>query len=412
MKKIKILKFVPLLVFLTVFACEDYVTSVDPFIDRVEDAVLDREDQVNFLVIGVQDAAAFCIDDLFIAADGLSDQLFFTRAVRNATYPTYEQIDLGDILLDNNSIDAAYTPLHRFRKYADTLIARIDRITFKDESIKKNGLYNAYLYGGLARYFSATYFGLTKESGGDAINRSAIIPSAQLYNLAIDKWKNALNFAATDAQKRLVNSLIARAYLFKGDYANAATYAKDGMKNGDPVFDAKYNTLNDNNYRVQAGELRSQFVLTQRMVDYVTKDPKEANRIPFKKASLATGATGTFYYQYKYKLDAGTGLITGIPLMTWQENNLMLAELILRGAATGDALALVNEVRASHQIDPLTEITLNDPSKPSIVEERDKELCFQGMRLPDQRRFGIWHLPGKWQYLPIPEGERNENPNF
>lgn len=413
MKKIKILRFIPLLLLLLgLAACEKYVTSVDPLIDRVEDDVLTREDQVPFLITGIKDEVADCVDDLFIAADGLSDQLIFTRQVRNATYPTYEQLDLGDILTDNNSIDAFYFQLHRFRKYADTLIARVDKITFANAANKNTAMYNAYLYGGLARYFSAAYMGLNPTEFGDAINVSPFIPSATLYNLAVDRWKQALTFA-TDAQKRVLNSLIARAYLMKGDYTNAATYAQSGMVSGDAAFEAKYSTLWDNNYRVQAGQLRSQFVLSQRMLDYVTADPKEANRIAFMPAVKAASSYPQYYYQYKYKLDPNTGLVSSIPFMTWQENSLMLAELILRGNANGDALALVNSVRASHGIDPLATITLSTAGSPNIVTERDKELCFQGARLLDERRFNIFHLgAGKWQCLPITDDERNENPNF
>jgi len=95
--------------------------------------------------------------------------------------------------------------------------------------------------------------------------------------------------------------------------------------------------------------------------------------------------------------------------MTWQEVNLMRAELKLRGAGSGDALALVNEVRASHNLAALTTVDLD-----VIYTERDKELFCTGVRLPDERRFsGKWHLgAGKWMYFPITQGERNNNPNF
>ena len=94
--------------------------------------------------------------------------------------------------------------------------------------------------------------------------------------------------------------------------------------------------------------------------------------------------------------------------MTWQENNLMLAELALRGQATGDALALVNEVRASHSIANLASVDLD-----VIYVERDKELFCTGSRLPDERRFNKWHLgSGTWQYFPITIDEINSNHNL
>ncbi len=65
-------------------------------------------------------------------------------------------------------------------------------------------------------------------------------------------------------------------------------------------------------------------------------------------------------------------------------------------------------MRASHGIDPLATADLD-----VLYEERDKELCFTGIRVVDQRRFDKWHLgPGTWKYFPITQDERNINPNI
>jgi hypothetical protein len=110
-----------------------------------------------------------------------------------------------------------------------------------------------------------------------------------------------------------------------------------------------------------------------------------------------------FYYQRKYDVETAP-----IATMSWQENHLMRAELILRGNLAGDALSLVNEVRTSHGVTQLGSIDLA-----GIEVERDKELFCTATRLPDQRRFGSFHLgPDRWQYLPITQNERNENPNL
>ncbi len=86
----------------------------------------------------------------------------------------------------------------------------------------------------------------------------------------------------------------------------------------------------------------------------------------------------------------------------------MLAELALRGQATGDALTLVNAVRTSHGLDPLATIDIA-----GIMVERDKELFVQGTRLMDQHRTNNWHLAaGTWKYFPIPQTERDANSNF
>jgi hypothetical protein len=81
-------------------------------------------------------------------------------------------------------------------------------------------------------------------------------------------------------------------------------------------------------------------------------------------------------------------------------------------AGNANALNRVNNVRASHGIDPLTAVDMQ-----ALIVERDKELCFTGVRLADQRRFHseyqTWHLASdRWQYLPITNNERNINPNI
>ncbi|MFQ5751351.1 MAG: hypothetical protein ACE5HI_05080, partial [bacterium] len=133
--------------------------------------------------------------------------------------------------------------------------------------------------------------------------------------------------------------------------------------------------------------------------DYILADPNEAARVLIEELIGNDGVT-IFYRQIKYD-----NFDSPIPLITWQENELMLAELEL---GTQSALDRVNAVRASHGIGPLTAL-----DQTALITERDKELFLTGNRIIDERRFGIFHLPaGKWQYLPITERERNNNPNL
>lgn len=88
----------------------------------------------------------------------------------------------------------------------------------------------------------------------------------------------------------------------------------------------------------------------------------------------------------------------------------MLAEIAVRNNDMVTARTLINEVRASSNIDPITDAVIDIDT---IISERDRELSFTGNRLIDQRRTDSFHLPaGTWQYLPITQSERNENPNF
>jgi hypothetical protein len=409
MKKIILLLIVALFV---LPACQDYVTNLDPLTNQIRDKDLDFSSPaiLNGFLIGLQVDMERTVDELFVNSDGLSDAFYFDLRVLGATYPQYAEIDVANMLDDNATPGGPYTPIHQFRAKADTALYKINAgiYTFADDASKKKALYSVYLYGGQARYLLATYYALRGATPGSPIDKSPLIPSSVLYADAIARWKLAITQTADLKQQRMVSSLIARAYLFNSQYADAATYAAQGMIQGDAPWQALYNVTNENNYRVGAGQIRVQFAADNRFAAYVTATPNEANRIKV----LAKANKGYNYYiQNKYIVDpVGLTTVTPIDLITWQETQLMRAELVLRGSGTGDALALVNGVRTFYSIPALASITLSTTGQPSIYEERDKELCFRGLRLIDQRRFSKFHVAAGMQYFPIPRGEVTRNP--
>jgi len=395
----------PLLVIVAslITGCSDFVQDIEPPIDEVPDNLID-ESQIPYLIIGLQQQFGQGYGQSAMLADLLSDQCFFDTRVQNATFPTYLNIDQGNPQRDNNSTTAAMLPLGRAYYIATDLINRVNQIgTFQDESLRQQALYNAYLYGGLVRFTWASYYGLGPEEGGGFDEGGGpFVPSSQLYDRAVALWTEALQYASSDVQRRTLYSLIARAHLYNGKYQQALTAAQQGLQPGDPAFTLRYSTQDNNPWYFGGGRGRTQIVVAERFQTYLQQDPAEAVRIPIERAPSAAGTV--FYRQAKYP-----DRESPMPVITWQENHLMRAELALRlNNDAQAALALVNEVRASHNLAALSEVNLD-----VIYEERDKELFVQGQRLIDQRRFNRWHLPaGTWKYLEITERERLSNPNL
>lgn len=395
----------PLLVIVAslITGCSDFVQDIEPPIDEVPDNLID-ESQIPYLIIGLQQQFGQGYGQSAMLADLLSDQCFFDTRVENATFPTYLNIDQGNPQRDNNSTTAAMLPLGRAYYIATDLINRVNQIgTFQDESLRQQALYNAYLYGGLVRFTWASYYGLGPEEGGGFDEGGGpFVPSSQLYDRAVALWTEALQYASSDVQRRTLYSLIARAHLYNGKYQQALTAAQQGLQPGDPAFTLRYSTQDNNPWYFGGGRGRTQIVVAERFQTYLQQDPAEAVRIPIERAPSAAGTV--FYRQAKYP-----DRESPMPVITWQENHLMRAELALRlNNDAQAALALVNEVRASHNLAALSEVNLD-----VIYEERDKELFVQGQRLIDQRRFNRWHLPaGTWKYLEITERERLSNPNL
>ena len=403
MKKQLISLIIILFMLMAWSSCEDYATGVDPLIDRVEDERLNSEDQIEFVITGVKVQFGFTVDDMLQISDLLSDAMFFDANLPGASYPTYADIDGGDITFDNNSVDTPYNNVGELRFFADDLVRRAGEVDFSDESLKNEALFWGNFFGGVARYLYATYFGLTQEQGGGIISidePGPFIPSAEMFDLALEKFDAALSYAADDYMKRVVNSLIARIHLIEADYANSATFAQNGMVQGDEPFQSLYSLENWNQYYTQAGRGRWQCGADYRFNDYVAADPNEANRIPIEEV-IGNDETTVYYGQVKYPEQGSP-----ITFISWQENELMLAECEIRTGGSG--LARINAVRASYGIADLGTADLD-----VLYIERDKELCFTGIRLVDQRRFDKWHLgPGTWKYFPITQSERNINHNI
>jgi hypothetical protein len=205
-------------------------------------------------------------------------------------------------------------------------------------------MFTGYLYGGIARYFFATYMGLNPTEGGGVIENGPFIPSAAMYDSALVKFQQALAQAGSAYETRLMNSIIARTHLYAGNAAAALQFAQNGLVAGDAPLQSLHSTESSNFVWQHAGLGRSQYVLDSRFLGYINADPSEAARIQFVNIR---GNDGVTVYQLQTKYG------------------------------------------------------------------RDKELLLTGARLPDQRRFGIFHLPaGRWQFLPITEQERNNNPNL
>jgi len=401
MKKQSIILVLLLSFLLFITACDEYATSVDPLIDQVEDERLTSEDQVNFVINGVHTEFTDVVEQIQLLSGLLADELIFDQRVPNATFPTFDNIDDGEILYTDNSIDGCFNALGQVRFFADNLVERVGSIDFSDNALMNKAYFYGYFYGGIARSFYAGYFAVDKTTPGGVIDAGPFIPQADMYDQAIAKLNLALDYA-DDYQTKLVNTLLARIYLNQNDYTNAAAYAADGLVEGDEPYQAKYTVEDPNWWWTQGGRGRSQVVLDFRFKDYVDADAEEEARVLLDPI---TGSDETiFYRQGKYLYETSP-----INFITWQENNLILAECALNGATTAEsALSYVNAVRASHGISDLDDVDMD-----ALMEERDKELMCTGSRLPDQHRWDIFHLEtGKWEYFPIPESERNANPNI
>ena len=400
-------------------SCKNFVTNVDPPIDEIKDSELNNESQLPFLINGVEIQFTSAFAKTNICAACLSDAFFTNENVGRISDNDYKYIDGGKIPLDNSDVTEAYKAVGQLRFYTDDLIRRTNSISANDTLIRNKALFTGYFYGGYARYLYATFFGLTQTEGGSPINNSPFIDSQKMYDSAITRFKKSLEYTQDTLTVKSINSVIARAYLYDGDYSDASIYAVKGLSKED---NTPFQTpISSDLWYSTAGERFQNFLADSTFKQYIDTDPNEANRIKLSPVPLVTQKLDTVVIgdstEYQQEEDTTWYYVQAVyannsspqKIITWQENNLMRAELSLRGFPSGSADYLVNEVRESHQIADLnSSVDLN-----IIYTERDKELFPSGNRLVDERRFNKWHLgPDTWEYLPIPQSERDGNPNL
>jgi len=386
-------------------SCDSYVEDIDVPIDTVGDEQFTSESDLPFLMNGIKSRAAHSLAFTGILAGGLSDEHIHSSNAPLATFPEYEEVDHGEILVSNFVTEFTFGILGEMRFYSDNILERISGWTFDDPGLEQEVRFTAHLYAGFARFMFATFWGLNPSEGGGVISNGvtdlgSFIPSDEMYDLALSEFEKALNHAG-GYETRLVNTMMARIALFSGDEVAAAAFAAHGLMQGDAPLEFPFAVEFANEWIWQAGHRRAQLVVDPRFPAYVADDPAEANRIPLAASPSLDGSP--LFVQALYPSEDSP-----VRMTSWQENELMLAELALGAGDAASALDHVNKVRQSHGISPLTSVDMD-----VLIEERDKELFTTGLRLPDQRRFGIWHLgPGKWQFLPIPLTERSQNPNL
>ena len=392
--------------------CDSFVEDIDGPVDRVVSDSLDVQGQVPFLITGVKEGFNDSYDQLATLSDLLADVGIFNQGVVNSTFPTFGEIDRGEIELDNNSNDNAYDAVNEYRFSADDLLRRANEtIEFSDDEdgaeARRAALYAGNFHGGVARYFLGTYYSVDGQNGAAPISEdqddpSAPIPTAELYAQADAKLAEAAGLAASDYDRRVINTLRARIALFSGDRGAAAGFAQNGLTATDEPYSGRYTAASVNDWWAQGGRGRTQISVDSRFNAYDEED----SRMLVEIAPAVTAGDGPFYRQALYLMNSDP-----LPFLTWQENALILAEAdIFDGGDDNDARDRINAVRSSIGLADLEDGDAIDQDL--LIEARDQALFTYGLRLPDQRRFGIFHLgPDKQRFFPLPQTERNANPN-
>ena len=377
---------------------------------------------------------------------GRSQLIFSDLAADNlehapeGTAQNYAQIDNNVVLPENDAVYDIWAGAYEGINIANTIINKIPGMSDMTDAEKTQALAELYFIRALNHFNLLNWFGAipikTVATDVSTDVNVARDPVSKVYDQIIAD----LTFAETNlgtgstkarASKYAATALLARVYLYKGDYANAVSKATDVIDNGDydllkdyatvftdesaeSIFEIDFTELNRNriaeyNFPKSLKGRREVGPTASVLAAYESGDDRYAKSIAFE---------GTAAYPIKYD-DLSLGA-DNVIVLRLAEMYLIRAEAEAKlegdvGAIQGD----INEVRSRAKLGDISDSSY--AGLLAIIEhERRVEFAFEGQRWFDLVRTGravevLQNLDSENQTLwPIPLSEilANKNPGM
>ena len=460
---------------LGLFSCEDRLNELRPEQDLTEESAFNSEATAMSSLFGVYSTTQNY--EIFgglshIIGDFHADNVQFI-----GSFPTLQEIQNFNIVGANSSVQALWQVHYRAITRANNVIAKAPTVVdpgFTDaekaQVVAEAKFMRALLYFQMANFFSQPY----QLSGGDNLSVPLVLepftgeitfPERATLNQvhaqiekdlteAIPALKTASQFSdPSEARGRATvgaaQALLARLKLYREDWAQAEKYARAVLADGSYKLATDYAFYNANTsedvftiqnsaidngrtgsgglasyYRPAANGGRGDAAYSAELLKSYEKDDKRLSSL----SSVGVGADGgTYTFTTKYP-DAVNNADNS-PIIRTTEVVLTLAEAIVQQAATvvgaQEAITLINPLRVRAGLAPYTVtsfISRNDLLN-AILDERRKELAFEGLRRMDLLRYkkplktsgegaNKAVFGGNLTILPIPQRELDINPSL
>jgi starch-binding outer membrane protein, SusD/RagB family len=405
-------------------ACDglDDLLSVDKPVD-VPAETLNDPTKAQLLVNGaISDFE--CALGSFIVMGGLVGEEF-VDATQTADRWPYDrrEVQPGDARYATFGCAAlgTYVPLSTSRFTADQALGLLEGWT--DEQMPV-GISRTRLIATAAAYGGYSYLLMGEMFCSAAVDQGPELFPPDLFNLAITRFNRAID-AATAAGGASADSIRymalvgrARAKLNLGQYAAAAADAAlvpAGFVKAASASDASDRRRN----RVYAQNNQTDGVTVGPRYRNLTVEGVADPRVRVTDSGRNATDGNRLWQQGKY-----AGLGTPIPIASYDEAQLILAEAALRGGSPGNAVNIINALRARSSTPAYTGATDATSVMALLIEERRRELFLEGQHLYDAIRFNFALDPatgtnfpkggtyGSTKCLPLPNVERLNNPNL
>jgi hypothetical protein len=302
-----------------------------------------------------------------------------------------------------------YSPLNSARWLADDVLRKLDAWSDGEVPGRTSLIATAAAYAGYARVLMGEGFCSGVIDGGPQLTPQ------QLWQSADERFTRAISTAQASGNTDIRNMALvgrARTRLNLGLKAEAeadallvpAGYVK--MATTSAISRYRRNRAFDWSNTLRNVGVEEPF---QNLTEGGVPDP----RVP----STFVPGIKPMFLQMKYK-----ALDTPIPLASWREAQLMIAEV--EGGST--ALGIINMFHTQAGL-PAFSGTNAEIMNHLVTEERRRELWLESQHIGDMRRYSLAFLPatgtvyqggaysgvyGDTQCMPLPESETRNNPNI
>lgn len=352
------------------------------------------------------------VTDEFVEASALANRWPYDRRDVGSSEPRYGTFTCQGL--------GVYVPLSTARFTADDVLNKLEGWTDEQVDDRTSLISIAAAYSGYSHvllgegFCSGVLLDSTLAPGGE-------VPPEALFERAAERFTRAIAAAQSAGNDTILSMAYvgrARALLNLGRYADAAADARL-VPAGFVVNATASNTSTRRQNRV--------YVQNQ-LFDIVSVGP-EYRGLSFggvadprvdvvETDDVGLDGVTVIWAQTKYTSESSS-----MPIATWEEAQLIIAEAELQD---GDLVAAVEAINRLHEGAGLPPFSSTNSAEimQHLIEERRRELFVESHRLYDVNRFGIALDPppgtqypksglyGDTKCLPLPDIERANNPNI
>lgn len=334
---------------------------------------------------------------------------------------------------------------YRANKIASDIIDNTPEVQFGDETTNPQ-IQNVYLgmakaakgliFGELAAFYGSIPVDIKALEPASFIDQTAAYQQAQtMLDEAAQHFSNTtdvgrdLNFAGASAPwLEVVHSLKARYYLHVKDYQSALTAAQSGISAPENTWNAIFSD-NAGEYASWGMWVQNEGEPLRAEMHFIRLLKEEDGDARLSEYFTPADAAEGEYYGYNIhnvayaddpenditmtaRMKKYSTFAENFPLISYEENILILAECKARTGDLDGALMELNKIRTAATLDDFDSDNA-DEIIAEILKQKNLELYLEGQNYHDMRRTGT--LPDakkgvnlRWIY---PESEINANPN-